>query len=137
MPLSGSAMAGLLLACLLVAACGSPTDPSEISLGEPFELRAGASADLGEGFTLTFAGVKSDSRCPMDVMCVWAGDAIVTVALSNGVFRAECDLHTVPAQSQVSCQSYAVTMNGLTPYPASNSPIPPQDYVATLTVLKP
>jgi hypothetical protein len=93
-------MSGLIITTFLGAivslGCGgSSTSPTEVQLGQVFELRAGASATLQDGLKVTFDGVRSDSRCPMDALCVWAGDAVVAVRLSHAAGSpAERELHT-------------------------------------------
>lgn len=69
---------------LALAGCGGgPSQPSPLPLGEPFELRAGARATLGDGVIVTFIKVESDSRCPLDAICVTAGQALVAVTLAR------------------------------------------------------
>ena len=114
---------------------GHPTQPGELPLGQSFELRVGTSAILRDGLKVTFDGVQSDSRCPMDALCVWAGDAVITVSLSQppGV-RAERVLHTQPTGSEASYLAYVIKLIALSPYPRSDRQIRPDDYAATLTV---
>lgn len=123
---------------VLSAACsGRPTGPGQVPLGQSFELRAGSSAIVEGGLTIAFSGVKSDSRCPMDALCVWAGDAIVTVSLAqSGGDRAERELHTASTGSEVSYRAYSVKLVALAPYPRLDRPIRPADYVATLAVTR-
>src|SRR5205085_7430920 len=45
-------------------------------IGHEFELKAGRVVTLDGGhLRIRFARVESDSRCPVDVECVWAGNA--------------------------------------------------------------
>jgi hypothetical protein len=69
-----------VLGLVLSSGCGgNPSQPSPFRLGEPFEVRIGARAELdGDSFLLLDA-VPSDSRCPVDVQCVTAGEALVGV----------------------------------------------------------
>jgi len=46
----------------------------------------GETADLGGGLTLRPMAVKSDSRCPQDVTCVWAGELVLEANIA-GVVR--------------------------------------------------
>lgn len=125
-----------ILGAIVAAACASsPTRPSGLPLGQPFEMRAGTSATLDGGLAITFDGVRSDSRCPMDAMCVWAGDAVVAVSLSQPLGnRVERELHTEPSGSETSYAAYAIKLVALAPFPQSDRQIGPKDYVATLTV---
>jgi hypothetical protein len=125
----------LVVATLSVACAGNPTQPTDVPLGQSFELRSGASAALQDGLKVSFSSVSSDSRCPMDAICIWAGDAIVKVALSqSGGSPAERDLHTDSGGSQAAYLSYTIKLVTLAPYPRSDRPIRPEDYVATLVV---
>jgi hypothetical protein len=141
----------LTLACLALAACGAndvtsparaPEAPAlsrSVDLGEPFELGVGESATVkGENLTVTFDGVSADSRCPIDVSCIWAGDAEVDVTISKpGYSPLSTTLHTTLTPQSVSYNGYTVTLNDLDPDPVSTSTIDPDDYVATFTVTKP
>jgi hypothetical protein len=130
----------LIAACLVAGVClggctGSSTGPGEVPLGQSFELRPGTSATLQGGLTVAFETVRSDSRCPQDVTCVWAGDAIVAVLLSrSGDDQAARELHTAPNGSEASYLTYSIKLVTLTPHPRSDRPIQLNDYVATLTV---
>jgi hypothetical protein len=122
-------------ASLSLACAGSPTEPTDVPLGQSFALRSGASATLQDGLKITFSSVHSDSRCPMDAICIWADDAIVKVALSqSGGNMTERELHTDTSASQASYFSYMIRLVTLAPYPRSDRPIRPEDYVATLVV---
>lgn len=125
-----------MLGAIVGAACASsPTRPSSLPLGQPFEMRAGASATLDGGLAITFDGVRSDSRCLIDAFCVWAGDAVVAVSLSQPLgSRVERELHTNPSGSETSYAAYAIKLVALAPFPRSDRQIGPKDYVATLTV---
>lgn len=141
----------LTLACLALAACGAndvtaparaPEAPAlshSVDLGEPFELGVGDTATVkGEGLIVIFNGVGEDSRCPIDVSCIWAGDAEVDVTISkSGYATLNTTLHTTLTPQSVSYNGYTVTLNDLDPDPVSTSTIDPGDYVATFTVTKP
>jgi hypothetical protein len=124
----------LLAAVLTVACLESPTAPDVVA-GKPFELRPGATATLPDGITIKFERVTGDSRCPTDVNCVWAGEAILAISVSTGRGDAEKrELKTSPGGSTASLGDYTVSLTALTPYPRATQQIPPNDYVATLVV---
>lgn len=124
-----------LCASLGLGCAGHPIQPSQLPLGQPFELRPGASAILQDGLKVTFDEVSADSRCPMGVLCVWAGDAIVRVRLAPPVgSHVERELHTQLDGSETSYLAYAIKLVALAPYPRSDRRIPPNDYAATLIV---
>ena len=71
---------GVAIALVLASGCGgNPSQPSLFRLGQPFELRYGARAELDGDAMLLFDDVSSDSRCPIDAQCVSAGEALVSV----------------------------------------------------------
>jgi hypothetical protein len=90
---------------------------------------------LADGLRLTFDRVRSDSRCPLDALCIQAGEAIVVLTLSRSAAgQVEQELRTTPAFSEATYLSYVIKLVALAPYPRSTQQIRPADYVATLTV---
>lgn len=73
----------VMLSC--AASSTRPTEPAVISkpiaFNSPFTLRVGESAYSPDIGRFQLREVRDDSRCPADVTCVWAGDAVVTVML--------------------------------------------------------
>lgn len=71
----------------------------------------------------------------MDALCVWAGDGVITVLLSQAAGgQVERELHTDRSRSEASYLRYSIKLVALAPYPRSSRQIRPEDYVATLTV---
>jgi hypothetical protein len=94
---------------------------ASVSLDQPFELRVGRSATVaGEGLTVSFEAVPSDSRCPTNVQCVWAGDAVVQVVLSKDGKAFGAELHTNLEPKSVDYLNYNVALVSLAPYPSAN-----------------
>ncbi len=122
-----------LVVPVLLLAC--PTSPSEVKFNAPFTLAPGQSADV-EGLRVTFDRVASDSRCPIDVTCVWEGDAVVVVSLrASGREPASVELHTSGRFAQdASYGDYRIRLAGLEPVARSDRPIAPSDYRATFVV---
>jgi hypothetical protein len=123
------------LIALVAAACfTSPTGPDAV-VGQPFDLKPGAVSVLPDGARLRFERVQSDSRCPMDVMCVWAGDATISVTLNPAKGPTEShEMHTQPTGSQISYANYTITLAALAPYPRSSQEVRAVDYIATFVV---
>ena len=125
----------VILAVAFVAyAAAAAAQPS---LGKPFNLKVGESVVVGsEGLTIDFPRMIDDSRCPLGVLCIWEGDAVGLVS-ARLPFREQkdFDLHTYRSyQWKVTYHNYEVTLVNISPYPYIDSPIPPEDYVVTLTV---
>ena len=130
----------MIAACLAMAACGNKVaTPSgeKIPLGREFTLAVGQSAVVGDGVRLTLKSVTDDSRCPVDVTCVWEGDAKVSVEVITPSPRAEHELHTTGREShEAKHGAYRVTLVKLEPAPRSTVTISSSDYRATLVVVR-
>ena len=126
-----------LMVAALAAAAGcfnGQTGPDAIA-GRPFDLKAGAVSTLPDGTRLGFERVQSDSRCPMDAVCVWAGDATISVTLNPMKGATESrEMHTQPVGSQISYANYTIALTALVPYPRSSQEIPAAAYIATFVV---
>lgn len=125
------------LACASVpATVAGAADPA---LGEPFTLKPGATARLGEGrVTVGFTAVTADSRCPEDVQCVQAGEATVSVWLSTpGTPREDVRMTTGPRDNPVMAGGYELALQALTPVPSTKRTVRPADYRATFVVRRP
>jgi hypothetical protein len=125
----------VLVAAFGAGACfNSPTGP-EAAVGRPFDLKVGAISTLPDGTRLRFERVQSDSRCPMDAACVWAGDATISVTLNSMKGATESrEMHTQPVESQISYANYTIALTALVPYPRSSQEVPAAAYVATFVV---
>ena len=70
------------------AACGRGTppepNPDVVTLPTTITLKVGESRTVS-GVVVRFAEVKSDSRCPADVTCVWQGNAELMFVLGPAV----------------------------------------------------
>lgn len=81
-----------LTVLVLISGCGLfwGDDPPAITtvearLGEPFTLREGQTAVLAEtGGRLRYVETLSDSRCPLNVECFWAGEAHIALEWTVG-----------------------------------------------------
>ena len=120
----------------MLAACnGSPTEPDRVRTGRPFDLRVGDSALTTDDLRVRFDAVRSDSRCPIDAICVRAGEAVIAITLSlRGEVAIGRELETVPSRSQVTHSRFTVTLSELQPYPRSDRQTKPNDYIATFVV---
>ena len=118
-----------------MACGGSPTQPDAV-LGQPFEVRAATTAELPDGIRLRFDSVLSDSRCPIDAICVRAGEAVIAITLSKaGTVGAEFDVQTDPPDRRSAVYSgHSITLTALQPFPRSDRQFPLSDYVATFVV---
>ncbi len=135
-PLFGVA---LFAACASMVGASAPQTPVTAALGEPFTLAQGDTVQVGpERVGITFEAVVSDSRCPTDVQCIRAGEAVVRVVMAGQGQAAETvELQTTPNRSQASVFGYTLTLSRVLPEPNTKTPIKASDYRATFIVAKP
>ena len=79
--------------------------------------------------------VTEDSRCPINAICVWEGNASVTLELKNSISdQLITRLNTNLDPKSIDFSGVIITLTELNPYPKSNESINPDDYVAKLIV---
>ena len=133
----------VLTAGLLYLGCAGPSHPGDpgnvtagvqVQAGREFDISVGQEVQIqGTGLTVRFNGVSDDSRCPADVQCVWAGNAVVRLSLSSpGAGGIDLSLNTTLEPRSGSFGSHVVRLTGLKPAPRSGTSIPATSYVATL-----
>ena len=128
-------LAPALLLVTIAACSGSPAQPDRVPSGQPFDLRVGDSALTTDDLRIRFDTVRSDSRCPMDALCVRAGEAVIALTIGRtGEVPVGRELDTTPARSSTTHLNFTITLSSLQPYPRSDRQIQPGDYVATLVV---
>ena len=128
----------LMVAASLGGTCQeSPTAPFDVQLGKPFELRIGESAVLPGDLKISFSRVVSDSRCPVDVNCVAAGEARLALRLSVGADApVEREVRVDSGGVELSFSSYSIRALALLPYPRSDRTPRPEEFVATFSATR-
>ena len=137
----GWLIASLSVLCMATCGAGTPTSPRPVSLDEDFELAPAQSARVGDsGLLLKFDRVTGDSRCAVDVQCIWEGDATVTVtATLPGRDDGHLDLHTTTSgggKREGKFGDFTIALTRLAPQPRSTSQIEQGAYRATLRVTR-
>ena len=127
-----------------ISACGSSTGPDPNSdsavLDAQGELLLSVGHDVrvsGTVLRVTFTGVDNDSRCPVDVTCIWAGDAEIRLGLALGSgSTVPYTLHWNTAEGPASAEtgSYRVTLVELLPEARSDTPIGARDFKVKLKI---
>ncbi|MPZ14831.1 MAG: hypothetical protein GEU73_10495 [Chloroflexi bacterium] len=113
----------------------TPPSAAEASSDRTVVLGPGEHVVLPDGTRLTFSRVASDSRCPIDVVCVWAGEVVVAFEVQNadGAVRGfEITFAGRPATEII--EGTVVTVLNVQPYPKTTRPIDPDDYRVTVAV---
>lgn len=101
------------------------------------KLMYGDMASFGDT-QIKFKEVISDSRCPKDVQCVWAGEAKVLVEVyKNGTLDSEKELKFAGVKSIrdiINTQFLEIEALRLQPYPIAAVPKNPEAYYLVLSV---
>ncbi len=114
-----------------------PTGIEAKPLGAPFVLTLDEAVRLADsGWMLRFEGISDDSRCPVDVVCIWAGEvtAQFSTSDSDGVAtQLEVTLgpRTIPTTL---FGALSLTLLAVSPEPRSSTSIAAADYVVEVTV---
>ena len=138
----------LTCCCVSLSACKTKPQsqtgqgqPGPLALGQAFQLKTGQTAkfagdEANAALSVTFSSLLSESRCPADVQCAEAGEAVISVEVQAGSEPARnVSLSTMPMRSTAIVGSYNIQLEKLEPYPQSrNKAIPDQEYQATLQV---
>lgn len=123
---------------LLLSACAAQQAPhaAGVAIGEQVTLRAGESVTVRpRNVVLQFAEVVSDSRCPVDVTCVWEGDAEVSVrAVASDGTSADLRLHTKGGTADPSFKGLTLRLVDLKPQPKEGKAPRQADYELTVEI---
>lgn len=105
--------------------------------GDEFTLAIGERAVVPEAaLAVTFTEVVGDSRCPVDVTCVWQGDGQVAIEVVQAAREIEVTLHTGVEPMGFQLGDWLVRLIGLAPDRREGEPIPPDAYRATFRVTR-
>lgn len=128
----------LTLLALFAASCvelySPPSDYRLDHLPGTVVLRVG-DAVVADGVRFEFEAVSHDSRCPIDAMCVWPGNAVVRLVAGpeEGDGPAvEVTLNTGMEPRSVDVFGLRVRLTGLGPAPLGGKTIPQRRYLAEL-----
>jgi hypothetical protein len=142
-------MRRLIAALLLtaVAACSSSSSSGvtatsqnsqtvkQQELGRAFSMKVGESIQLND-LRLTFRSVEGDSRCPMDAICVWAGDAEIALRIEQGGKAAVAALHTTLEPKKTEWNGYTIQLVSVSPARRASVPVKTEEYRAELLVTR-
>jgi hypothetical protein len=128
------------LLLLLALACARSTPPTTVVgvdqdvVLTPRNVVAIANSDL----RLSFERVSADSRCPSDVVCVWAGNATAHIRVTNdGQVPREFAINSTTAPMDASFDGFHLKFVSLTPVPVSTAQIDPKAYRLTVRLERP
>ena len=128
----GDAAYGLLLA--VASPSPPPSSTDVIRLGEPVLLAVGQDVAIaGTSDALAFAAVPQDSRCPIDAVCVWAGEAVLAFVLHEDGLTVARSIPVSPGGSSAALLgSCRLTVLDVRPAATTAGPIAQSAYRATV-----
>ncbi len=139
---SRQSLTWLVLTCVLLLGGHVGASAQTARVGREFNIKVGRVVTLdGGNLRVRLVRVASDSRCPVDVDCVWAGNAEVLFEVGGRGWRTRTTLRLNtnasperPGESRYG--RYTLKLVGLAPQPRSTRKIPAGRYTATLLVSK-
>jgi len=131
--MKGGIIKVFVLAIILGLASGIYASPQTKSLLVKVDQEKTVS---GTRIKVKFIELIEDSRCPVDVNCVWAGNAKIKLRFSKGSDEEVVELNTTLKPQTIQFGGYRFKLAGLTPRPRSNVRISRLGYVAALTADK-
>ncbi|MCQ8127790.1 hypothetical protein [Methylomonas rivi] len=111
---------------------------SKVSLDTEFSLRVGQTVTIeDEGLVIKFKAVLEDSRCPVNAVCVWAGNGkaeleVIEIAGQNKTVL----LNTEDKPKEIALKGHELKLIALNPPRIDGVSISSGDYAVTLYVKK-
>lgn len=122
---------------LAAALCGCATNGIGPVRAASYTLLPGQSVEVARNATITYESY-SDSRCPVDAHCIWAGELILHFELQGAGKTEEFALgRTRASHASPLLRDALITYNlktGMPPVPRVGSPAPAQAYAVVVTV---
>ena len=114
----------------------TPLPARVVQPGSPFELGVTETVEVdGTGWRITLVAITEDSRCPVDVVCVWAGQITAAFVAENTDGRFDLEITLGPlTTAEAVVNGYRVTLLEVNPRPVSTIQISPQEYGVTVVV---
>ena len=110
--------------------------PAKVSLDKEFSLGIGQSASIdGEKLVIKFKAVLEDSRCPINVVCVWAGNGKVEFEILDiDGQNKTVTLNTEEEPRVTTLKGHNLKLISLNPLRIDGVSISPGDYSVKLLV---
>jgi hypothetical protein len=135
----------MMVALLWVLISGSTCHRADVTarLGEPVTLRRGQWASFSRRpLQIAFLRVVEDSRCPRNVQCVRAGDAVIQFQSTSAEGGFGSFLASLPGDAPpdsipwATWSSYRLHLLRLDPYPQAGVAVDSSAFVVTFVVEK-
>jgi len=109
---------------------------SDLTLNDTVELVYGKIyRNYEKNISIQLDSVTEESRCPLNVECFWAGNAIVKFKFTVNDIPTIFYLNTSGGfVSDITISGYRIQLLGLMPYPVYPNPIKQADYIAKIKI---
>ena len=133
--MGAAAFAGACVLFLSSYGCSSIQPAVIVEPGASFALAPGQTAAVrGTDTRITFKQVREDSRCPVDVTCVWAGDAKIEILIDPSDPVGPRTLSITPPNNELQAGNLRIRFVGLSPVPRQADGNAPRNYLAEFVV---
>lgn len=119
---------------LILVFAGARQVPAQT--GERVTVKVKEQSAAAKQLSIKFVEMISDSRCPADLRCVWAGNAKIKIELSGKGKSQVFELNTGMKPQSIVYGGYEIKIVALEPRIRTNVRINPDSYTATFTVTK-
>ena len=108
----------------LLTACSRATSaPADVKVGQSIQLAEGQSAMVSNTSVVVQFVSANDSRCPSDVVCVSAGEAVISLSLAGAAASRTDTVRLVKQPRAVTYGGFVFEATDLQPYPRSTGPV--------------
>ncbi|GEM_PF-974654 len=124
----------LFVVLFAVFSCTDDEESNVFDFGEEKQFRVHEFySDFSESLVFEISAI-SDSRCPTGVVCIWAGEARVEIAISS----PEIDTLELSTHDQRTATSgdYTFELIDVTPYPDINAETKVEDYRVKMKIVR-
>ena len=129
-------MALFFLMVLAVLSCSK--EGTRLVLNDPVSLHYNRLYNNGDyNISIVLDSVTQDSRCPLGVECIWAGNALARFIFIADNNSTKFSLNTLASfRRDTTIAGFKIELLALKPYPEYPHPIKQEDYIAEIRITK-
>ncbi len=133
-------VASIILFTSFCTGLQEPDHNASLNQDDSITIKFGDTVGNNEGnFLLSFDEVIEDSRCPVDAVCVWTGNAKLRFSIDKEYDKASFILNThggVRFPQDTTIMGYTISLLDVKPYPHTDSTFTQNDYSAIISISK-
>lgn len=129
----------IFLVILLFSGMGckdSTVDEAAFELGTEYPFKLNNLYTSGDGLYSIKINSINDSRCPVDLFCVWQGEIVLNGEWTENGKKSTFEIHSVLSQESVQPTGYTIQVGDANPLPRSDMQWKPEDYTIVLLIQK-